>query len=318
MSGKGNRFLADAFHQATVAHQAIGFVVDQIIAELGVQHALGQRHFATLVRQNSTLLVSFETIQGIRALSENAQPFGFDMVRARGWSHLGMISNGDTWFRDPAVYNFMDRMTDDGLFDSFERVIFYGAGPCGYAAAAFSVAAPGSTVVAIQPQATLDPRMSEWDARFSEMRHLDFTGRYGYAPDMIDAAEKAFVLYDPRQIEDAMHATLFARPHVTRLRMPFMGGALQTQLIQMDILYRLLSRAGAGTLDARSFAALYRARRDNTTYLRTLLQYLDKEERPELATLLCRNVTRRLNAPRFRRRLEALEHAAAEQSDRIA
>jgi hypothetical protein len=50
-----------------------------------------------------------------------------------------------------------------GFFDDFDQVVFYGAGQCGYAAAAFSVATPGATVVAIQPQATLDPRVTEWD-----------------------------------------------------------------------------------------------------------------------------------------------------------
>jgi hypothetical protein len=42
---------------------------------------------------------------------------------------------------------------DDGFFDEFEQVIFYGSGSSGYAAAAFSVAAPGATVIAVQPQA---------------------------------------------------------------------------------------------------------------------------------------------------------------------
>ena len=40
----------------------------------------------------------------------------------------------------------------------------------------------------MQPQATLDPRVAEWDDRFLHMRRTDFTDRYGYAPDMLDAA----------------------------------------------------------------------------------------------------------------------------------
>ena len=32
------------FHQAAVAHEDVGVVVDQIVAELGVQDALGERH----------------------------------------------------------------------------------------------------------------------------------------------------------------------------------------------------------------------------------------------------------------------------------
>lgn len=276
----------------------------------GMSQLLGDKHFATFIDQNSTLLVTFETVQGIRALSETAQPFGFDMVKAQGWSHLCLISDGDTWFRDARVYGFFDRLIDDGFFEDFDRVIFYGAGPCGYAASAFSVAAPGATVIAIQPQATLDPRMTEWDDRFVEMRRTSFTDRYGYAPDMLDAAEHAYVIYDPRQALDAMHSTLFERSNVTRLRMPFMGTTLQTRLIHMEILYRMLALAGSGKLTARAFYGLYRARRDSKNYLRNLMTHLDAEDRPYLNMVLCRHVISSMRAPAFRRRLSELEKQA--------
>lgn len=277
----------------------------------GMSQNLGARHFATFIDKKPILLVTFETIQGIRALSETAQPLGFDMVKAQGWSHLCILSDGDTWFRNEEVYAFFDQLIDDGFFEDFERVVFYGAGPCGYAAAAYSVASPGATVIAVQPQATLEPRMTEWDDRFTEMRRSDFTSRYGYAPDMLDAADRAFVLYDPRETLDAMHAALFARPNVTRLRMPFMGGALQTRLIEMKLLYRLLSLAGTDKLTERKFFELYRARRDNVAYLRSLTAYLDQVERPYLNMMLCRNVTSRMWVRRMKRRLDQLEQAAA-------
>ena len=44
MAGQGDRFLADAFHQAAVAGDDIGVMIDQIVAETGSQHAFGQRH----------------------------------------------------------------------------------------------------------------------------------------------------------------------------------------------------------------------------------------------------------------------------------
>ncbi|GHF41841.1 phosphoadenosine phosphosulfate reductase [Seohaeicola zhoushanensis] len=271
---------------------------------------LGFRHFAVLIDRGPSLLVTFETVQGIRSLSEQATPLGFDLVRSQGWSHLCFVSDGDTWFRDASVHAYLDRLVDEAFFDQYDNVVFYGAGPCGYAAAAYSVIAPGATVVAVQPQATLAPDMTEWDPRFAEMRRISFTDRYGYAPDMLDAAEEAFVLYDPRQEYDAMHAALFARPNVTRLRLPFLGAALQTQLMEMGILTKILERAGSGTLTPKSFYRLYRARRDNPSYLRALMGRLDSDDRPFLNALLCRNVVKRMNAPRFRRRLDMLEQQA--------
>lgn len=276
----------------------------------GMFEDLGPRHFSTFIERDSTLLVTFETMEGIRTLSPRAQPLGFDMVRAQDWSHLCVISEGDTWFRDPVLYDFFDRLTDDGFFDSYHRIVFYGAGPCGYAAAAFSVAAPGATVVVVQPQATLDPRMTEWDTRFTDMRRVSFTDRYGYAPDMIDAADRAFVLYDPHETLDAMHGALFRRPNAMRLRMPFMGAALQTSLIDMGLLYQILLLAGTGRLSETAFARLYRARRDHPAYLRNLMTRLDAEDRPYLNALLCRSVTARMNAPKLHRRLNALRAEA--------
>ena len=118
------------------------------------------------------------------------------------------------------------------------------------------------------------------------------------------------LLVSPRQDLDAMHGALFARSNVTRLQLPFLGAALQTQLIEMGILVKLLELAGNDALTPAAFFRLYRARRDNGTYLRALMSRLDAGERPFLNMLLCRNVTRRMNAPRFRRRLDQLEEEA--------
>ena len=101
-----------------------------VAEDFGFFQPLGRKHFAAHVRRGDTLMVSFETIQGIRALSDSAEPLGWSMVREHGWSHLCIASDGDTWFRDRNVIGLFDRMIDDGFFDDFETILFYGAGPC--------------------------------------------------------------------------------------------------------------------------------------------------------------------------------------------
>ena len=115
-------------------------------------------------------------------------PLGAEHRAAGGWSHLCLIAEGDTWFRDPAVYAYFDRLVDDAFFEDFDHVLFYGAGMAGYAACAYSVAAPGAQVLALNPRATLDPAAGRWDDRDRAARRLDFTSRYGYAPDMLEGA----------------------------------------------------------------------------------------------------------------------------------
>ncbi len=286
--------------------------VAAIADEHGHFQSCGHRHFGAFIEAGETLLVTFESMQGAQVNPDGGRPIGWDFVLDKGWSHLGLFSDGDTWFRDPFVYGYIDRLVDDGFFEDFDTVLFYGAGPAGYAAAAFSVAAPGARVVVLQPQATLDPRITEWDDRFVEMRRTSFTDRYGYAPDMLDAAQAAYVIYDPTEDLDAMHAALFTRPNVTKFRMPYFGVALQGDLQKMQTLAPLLEQAADDSLTPLSFARLHRARRDYGGYLRNMLGVLDASDRPYLMAMLCRNVTSRMNVPRFRRRLDALEKAEAE------
>lgn len=273
--------------------------ISDIAEEHGYFQALGKRHFAAFIEDKPVLLVTFETVQGLRTLSERSHPFGWELFKTQGWSHLSIISDGDTWFRDPQIYAYFDRLIDDGFFDEFEQVVFYGAGSCGYAAAAYSVAAPGATVVAVQPQATLDPRMTEWDGRFKKMRRADFNKRYGYAPDMLDAADQAYIVYDPYEKLDAAHAAMFTRSNVKKLRMPNMGNSLQSEMTRMEILLPLILTAADDNLTTLRFAKLFRARRDNRAYLHRLMRKLSSNNRNPLTKMLCEHVTSRGRAPRF-------------------
>ncbi len=266
---------------------------------------LGDSHTALYSEGDATLLVSFESGPVLRQRS-TTRPIGASLAEDSGWSHLTVFTESGDWFRAQVIYGFFDRLVDDAFFDGFDRVVFYGAGPCGYAAAAFSVAAPGATVIALAPQATLDPRVAEWDPRFTRKRRLNFTDRYGYAPDMLDGAEHAFILYDPANEYDAMHAALFARPNVTRLRCRLLDADLDSRLEEMGILPDLIDAACEGVLDEPVFWRLYRARRNYPPYLRRLLRQLDDDGRSFLAGILCRHVVEDsgLRMPRFRKRFQ--------------
>ncbi|MGB8623096.1 MAG: phosphoadenosine phosphosulfate reductase [Paracoccaceae bacterium] len=266
---------------------------------------LGRHHAAIFIEETPTLLVSFESAAALRAKEEEL-PLGLRLADEAGWSQLTILAEGETWFRDHAVYSYFDRLVDDGFFDGFDRVVFYGAGMCGYAAAAFSVAAPGATVIAVGPQATLDPRVTEWDERFVAHRRLSFTDRYGYAPDMLEAAEHAFVLYDPEERFDAMHAALFTRTNVSKLRCRFLGEGLEGHLSRMGILGEMIDAACEDKLTEAVFHRLFRSRRNYGPYLRKMLIALHARHRRELSFIMCRNVVSRLRAPRFRKRMEHL------------
>ena len=288
-------------------------MMDEIGEEAGYFQALGARHWAFFVDESPTMLVSFEQAGDI--LSRPGQmPLGHDIAKDKGWSHLCLIADGDTWYRDPRVYGYFDRLVDDAFFEDFDSVLFMGSGVQGYAAAAFSVAAPGATVLAMSPRATLKPDMAGWDRRAVKARKLDFTSRYGYAPDMIEGAARVYILHDPDVTEDAMHAALFRGPHVTQLRCPRLGGRLDWSFTHMQVVTPLAQAAMAGTLNMQSFAQIWRGRRNFGPYLRVLLTQAQARGRVGLEKKICQNVTSRLNAPRFRKRLADILAAEVEQS----
>ncbi len=278
---------------------------------------LGPRHRAMLVDgSEDVLVVSFDSIASARQGSTSGMPHAMAQSAIHDWSHLALISEGPGWFRDPEVWTHFDRLTDEGFFDAFRTVLFCGAGPGGYAAAAFSVAAPGATVIAVAPQATLDPRVAPWDDRYLSARRLDFTSRYGYAPEMIEAAQRVVVLYDPLDDLDASHAALFRGPQVSHIRFRHGGHPLAPALQEMGLIGLALDLAAQERLTEAALYRTLRARRDHLPYLGNLLTRLHVEDRHLLTALLCRNVVGRMAAPRFQHHLDlALRHMAREGRD---
>ncbi len=289
--------------------------IEDIAEEEGYFEPLGPDHSAAFVDRGSVLLVTFETMDSIRDRAHSDVPMGWELIEGTNWSQLCILSDGETWFRHRAVYQYFDQLVDDAFFDGYDKVVFYGANSCGYGAAAYSVVAPGAAVICVSPQATLDPRVTGWDDRYYHMRRHSFTDRYGYAPDMLEACEQAFVLFDPNQHEDAMHASLFTRSNVTMVRTPNLNGEIETFLRRMEILRPLLDIAFADRLAPRDFHNALRARRSYLPYLRMLLSQVEAADRPFLTALLCRSALDRINIPRFHRQL-AVAKAELEQQGR--
>ncbi len=289
--------------------------LEEIGEEEGYFSPLGDNHAAIFVdRSQKVLFVSFETATGIRATSERGLPIGFDICECRDWSHLTILAMAEDWYRDRFVYGYFDRLVDEGFFEDFDHVVFFGAGMCGYAAAAFSVVAPGASAILISPQATLERRKTEWDSRFPAARRYDFRSRYGYAPDMLEAASQALVVYDPDEVEDAMHATLFDAANVVRVRYRRgRSGAIDADFRDMGFVSRLAELAVAGRLDAVRVARSLKARHRLIPYLRALLARTLADDRPYLTAMLCRAVLDWQPIPRFRHHLGIAEHRLAER-----
>lgn len=280
--------------------------LDELTADAGYIEPMGQRHWAHFTDAGPMLLVSFAEFESLttRPVGDLPEPHG--LAAGQGWSHLALLADGPTWFRDPGVWRYFDRLIDEGFFDDFDQVLFYGAGMGGYAASAYAVAAPGARVLAIRPQASLSPTRAGWDHRHRQARRLDFTSRYGFAPDMIKGQSAAYLVLDPRVPLDAMHAALFPPALARRLDCRHLGPRPEVGLAAMGILPELITAAMAGTLDGRHWAGLWRRRRQHLPWLRSIGRLLEDSPQREREAVFLRAALRQFpeTAPWRRRRAE--------------
>jgi hypothetical protein len=245
----------------------------------------GAGHSFLFIPRGPTLVVTFDNLDIAMTRREDRRPWGYRFIEKQGFSMLGVMAGGWTWYREPWVWAEFDRLRDSGFFARFERVVFYGASMGGYAAAAFVPACPGADVVAISPQSTLDRATVPWETRYRTAWGRDFSGPYGDAAVVSASARRVTILYDPYEPLDAAHAARFTGRNVVRLRAPLLGHRLGSALHQMGILSPIVLAALDGSLTPAAFYRALRARRDFPRYQRELFARA-AERHPALARRL--------------------------------
>jgi len=229
-------------------------------------------HSFLYMPRGRTLVVTFDNLDIAMNKREDRRPWGFQFIEKQGWSMLGVMAGGWTWYRDPWVADEFDRLAAEGFFAQFDRVVFYGASMGGYAACAFCAACPGADVVAISPQSTLDRAIVPWETRYKVAWDRDWSGKYGDAAVASQTAARVSILFDPYEPLDAGHADRFGAPNVVKLRAPLLGHRLGSSLHQMGILNPIILAALDGSLTEAGFYRRLRARRDFPRYQRELFR----------------------------------------------
>lgn len=250
----------------------------------------GLHSFLHVPRSPDTLVVTFDNLDIALGKREDRRPWGYAFIEKQGWSMLGVMAAGWTWYRDPWVADQFDDLAARGFFARYRRVIFYGASMGGYAACAFAAACPGAEVVAISPQSTLDKAVVPWETRYKLAWGKDFSGRYGDAAQAVHSAARVTLIHDPYEPLDAAHVARFTGDNLLKLRAPLLGHRLGSSLQQMGILSPIALGALNGTLTEREFYHLLRARRDFPRYQKELFRKAVAQGHPELARRMARRV----------------------------
>lgn len=248
----------------------------------GFYQAQGE-HSLLFIPRSDVLVVTFDNLDLALDKRQDQRPWGFDFIAKQGWSMLGVMASGWTWYRDDWLFAQFDQLAREGFFARFRRVVFYGASMGGYGACAFASAAPGADVVVISPQSSLDPRLVPWETRYRKGAARDFSGAYADGAAGIAHAGRVFVFYDPYQMADARHADRLQGAQVVKLRAPLLGHRLGSSLGQMGILSPLILAALDGRLCEADFYRALRCRHRFPRYQRELFQRALQRGRPELA-----------------------------------
>ncbi|WP_027243411.1 hypothetical protein [Leisingera daeponensis] len=263
-----------------------------------------EEHSFLFMPRGKTLVVTFDNLDIAMAKREDRRPWGYGFIESQGWSMLGVMANGWTWFRHPEVTRKFEALRDSGFFTQFSRVVFYGASMGGYAAAAYAAAAPGSIVFAISPQSTLDKTLVPWEMRYKKVWDRDFSGPFGDAAQASRAAGEVHIMFDPYVAPDAAHAARFTGANVRLWRCPLLGHRLGSSLQQMGILQEIARDAIAGGLTAHQFHRLLRKRHGFPRFQRELANLALDRGHPRLAQRVCDYILRQRD-DRFFRRMKA-------------
>ncbi|WP_291729601.1 hypothetical protein [Leisingera sp. F5] len=263
-----------------------------------------EEHSFLFMPRGGTLVVTFDNLDIAMTKRDDRRPWGFSFIEAQGWSMLGVMADGWTWFRHQEVTAKFEALRDSGFFEQFSRVVFYGASMGGYAAAAFAAAAPGSTVFAISPQSTLDKTLVPWEMRYKKVWDRDFSGPFGDASLASQAAGGVHIMFDPYVAPDAAHAARFSGANVTFWRCPLLGHRLGSSLQQMGVLQEIACGAISGDLTSHQFHRLLRKRHEFPRFQRELANLALDRGHPRLAKQACDYILRQRD-DRFFRQMKA-------------
>ena len=237
-------------------------------------------------RGEDVLLVSFDNLSNVGDQGLTREGWGYSFYRDEGWSHMGVMAFERHWFRDEALFDYMEDLAARGFFKRFKQVVFTGTSMGAYASTAFCQLVPGSTALAFSPQSTLDTKLVPWEKRFGSGRKQDWSGRYRDAPDCIAEAANVFILYDPYFEPDRIHAERYKGRNVHYLKCWYASHKSALFMNRAQILKPVVRAAVDGTLTEAVYYQHYRERRNLPWYLNGLRDHLLGADHPKLVGTL--------------------------------
>ncbi|MEM9709600.1 MAG: glycosyltransferase family 2 protein [Pseudomonadota bacterium] len=261
------------------------------------------------------LVVSFDH-RGLLGGDGARWPWAMNFLhRDLGCSILGVMALHQNGFRHSFAEASFEALRGAGFFGRFDQILLFGAGVGGFAASEFQHAAPGARVLALSPQSTLQPSASQRETRSTSSQKRHGSGRFADGPGVTDAEAEVYVVSDPYDLRDQAQLARLQGENLVIFRTPFMGQGLPRALEAMGMLKPLVTGALDGSLEAKAFYRMFRARRDCRRYLQDLLSAAEATGHIALAIQACERALRSHRTPELEATLARLNRL---QDQRLA
>ncbi|WP_317215717.1 hypothetical protein [Gluconobacter sp. GP1] len=226
-------------------------------------------YYLDFIETNSkNIVITFENAHEPEKLrpDENRLPWGAEFLNKKNYNVLGIKPIEVDWYRKNSIHIFFRSKEFNSFISKFETVVFYGSSMGGYAALTFSQAVPGSTVIAFNPQSSLDPNIIPWDTRHTQAWKQDWTGDFSDARDGAKLARKVYIAYDPFDQIDNLHVARLHSENLILLKFFCVGHVVAEWMRQAGILEEFTISALMGIATAKTFFKLAQKRRDIPQY----------------------------------------------------
>lgn len=251
-------------------------------ARTGFFESMTHHALVFVARDEEQLVVSFDNLAAAGGRHLARDPWGGKFIRDMGWSHLGILANGPTWFRDAQLIARLESLRDEGFFARYKRVAFCGTSMGGFGALVFSRLAQSPTVIAFDPQSTLAGALVPFENRYDKGRRQDWSLPYSDAAGQLDHVARGYLVLDPFEKRDVQHIQRLNAPHFTVLNLPGGGHKTPVLLRRMDQLKWVMCHAIQGDLSEAEFYRKTRERKSIYMYKRNIENYLNNRGREAL------------------------------------
>lgn len=121
-------------------------VFDELVEELGYFELFGVQYVVVFIEVGLKLVVIFEFYLEIVVNFFKNELCGFEFWECNGWLYLVIIVYEESWFCCKCIYQYFDWLIDDGFFEDFEQVLFFGSYCGGYVVLVYFVVVFGFCV----------------------------------------------------------------------------------------------------------------------------------------------------------------------------